>query len=60
MNENLDSVKMMRDIRAKLSQIYIDPEVENRDLIHIRKKYGIDSKKLQKKRQKIKVGNKAS
>jgi|DewCreStandDraft_4_1066084.scaffolds.fasta_scaffold52830_2 hypothetical protein len=60
MNKNIDSVRMMRDIRDKLSQIYTDPEVEKKDLEYIRKKYKIDNKNLPKKFQNIKVGNKAS
>ncbi|MCK4296905.1 MAG: hypothetical protein KAX28_09675 [Candidatus Marinimicrobia bacterium] len=40
--KKFDSVKMMRDIRAKLSASYMkSPEKEQKDLEIIRKKYGI-------------------
>ncbi|MGR3318794.1 MAG: hypothetical protein ACUZ8O_09985 [Candidatus Anammoxibacter sp.] len=48
MNDKLkkfDSVKMMREIRDKLSKKYIEnPELENTDLNKIRKKYNISVK----------------
>ena len=45
--KSFDSVKMMREIRNNLSQIYFDnPELEIKDLKDIRKKYGIKSKDL--------------
>ena len=41
-NKNFDAVRMMREIRDKLSEIYTkDPEAEKRDLEAIRVKYGI-------------------
>lgn len=44
-DKKFDAVKMMREIRDKLSKIYSkDPEVEKRDLQKIRKKYGIREK----------------
>ncbi len=44
MNEkNLDSVKMMRKIREKLSELYKNPQIEEKDLNQIRKKYNIKS-----------------
>ena len=40
--KNFDAVKMMRDIRDRLSNRYLDnPEIEDEDLQAIRKKYGI-------------------
>jgi len=41
--ENIDSVKMMRKIREKLSNIYKNPQVQEKDLHKIRKKYNIKS-----------------
>ncbi|MDZ7261874.1 MAG: hypothetical protein ONB05_07190 [candidate division KSB1 bacterium] len=44
--KKFDAVKMMRVIRDKLSKLYIEhPELEEKHLQEIRKKYGI---KLQK------------
>jgi hypothetical protein len=41
MKKTFDCVKMMRDIRTKLSRRYIKhPEVLERDLEEIRRKYG--------------------
>lgn len=41
-DKKFDAVKMMREIRDKLSKRYSeDPEAEKRDLEGIRKKYGI-------------------
>ena len=41
-DKKFDAVKMMREIRDKLSKIYSqDLEAENRDLQGIREKYGI-------------------
>lgn len=40
-NKNIDSVKMMRKIREKLAIIYKNPQVEEKELKQIRKKYGI-------------------
>ena len=43
--KKFDSVKMMRDIRDRLSEIYIkDPRIEEAELEKIKKKYGIKSK----------------
>lgn len=42
-SKKFDAVKMMRDIRDRLSKRYIeDPEAEKRDLQEIRRKYGIE------------------
>ncbi|MBA7554428.1 hypothetical protein ES705_47048 [subsurface metagenome] len=41
-DKEFDAVKMMREIRDKLSKRYgEDPEAEKRDLQDVRKKYGI-------------------
>ncbi len=41
-DKKFDAVRMMREIRDKLSKRYSeDPEAEKRDLQGIRKKYGI-------------------
>ena len=41
-NKKFDAVRMMREIRDKLSKRYSeDPEAERRDLQDIRRKYGI-------------------
>jgi len=41
-NKKFDAVKMMRDIRDRLSRMYSeDPEAEKRDLQDIRRKYNI-------------------
>ena len=43
------AVKMMREIRDKLSQRYLEePSRQDEDLAQIRKKYGIKSKDLVK------------
>jgi len=42
--KNFDAIKMMREIRDKLSEKYSEnPGLEERDLQEIRKKYGIDT-----------------
>ncbi len=42
MNKKFDAVKMMREIRDRLSMKYTeDPDAEKRDLEEIRKKYRI-------------------
>ncbi len=42
-NKNFDAVRMMREIRDKLSEIYTkDPEAAKRDLEAIRVKYRIN------------------
>ena len=41
MEKDYDCVKTMREIRNRLSEIYANPQVENEELIKIRKKYGI-------------------
>ncbi|MFO7890317.1 MAG: hypothetical protein R6V04_08250 [bacterium] len=44
-SKKFDSVKLMREIRNKLSNDYIKhPEKEEKDLIRIRQKYGIKGK----------------
>lgn len=43
MEKEFDSVKMMRQIREKLSRLYKDPEIEAKELASIRKKYGIST-----------------
>ncbi len=46
-DKKFDAVKMMREIREKLSQVYNkDPEAEERDLELIRKKYKIKDKQV--------------
>ncbi len=41
-DKRFDAVRMMRDIRDKLSEMYTkDPEAEKRDLEAIRRKYEI-------------------
>jgi len=41
-DKKFDAVRMMREIRDKLSEIYSnDPEAEKRDLQEIRERYGI-------------------
>ena len=42
-NKEFDSVDMMREIRMKLSKLYTDPHLEEKELKLIRKKYGIHS-----------------
>ncbi len=40
--KKFDCVKMMRDIRDKMAERYLkNPELELKELIEIRKKYGI-------------------
>jgi len=40
-NKKFDAVRMMREIRAALSRLYMeDPDAEDRDLEAIRKKFG--------------------
>jgi len=47
--KEFDAVKMMRDIRDKLSEKYLkDPEAQKRDLDRINKKYGIKDKEEKK------------
>ena len=41
MTKQFDCVKMMRDIRNRLSERYKDPAVEEKELNLIRKKYGL-------------------
>jgi hypothetical protein len=42
MNKEFDAVRMMREIRDKLSKIYSkDPEAQTRDLQEIRARHGI-------------------
>lgn len=44
--KKFDTIKMMRDIRDKLVKKYLeDPELENKELEEIRKKYGLKSRK---------------
>ena len=40
-NKKFDSVKMMREIRDRLSKRYADPAIEEQELELIRKKYGM-------------------
>jgi|GEM_PF-5613292 len=40
-NKKFDSVKLMREIRLKLSKIYKNIERENKELMEIRRKYNI-------------------
>jgi hypothetical protein len=41
-DKEFDAVRMMREIRDKLSRIYVkDREIEERELQGIREKYGI-------------------
>jgi uncharacterized protein YneF (UPF0154 family) len=48
--KKFDTIRMMRDIRDKLVQKYLeDPELENKELKEIRKKYGLKSGKAQVK-----------
>ncbi len=42
--KKFDSVKMMREIRNKLSEKYNDSQLEERDLKKVRKKYKIISR----------------
>jgi phosphoribosylformylglycinamidine (FGAM) synthase PurS component len=43
--KKFDAVKMMREIRDKLSEKYLaNPEIEEMDLSAIRKKYGIKTR----------------
>lgn len=41
MNKDFNSVKMMREIRNKLSEKYRDGRKEELELLLIRKKYGL-------------------
>ena len=41
--KDFDAVAMMRSIRDKLSKRYKDEELEERELLEIRKKYGFES-----------------
>ena len=44
-NKKFGAVKMMRDIRDKLSEKYLkDPEAQKRDLEEIDRKYGFKDK----------------
>ena len=53
-NKTFDSVKLMREIREKLSERYIsDPQAEQSDLENIRKKYGIMDKVRNNKRMVV-------
>ena len=55
--KKFDAVKMMREIRDNLSKKYQEkPELEEKDLELIRKKYSI---KLQNKKNKITAHNQA-
>jgi hypothetical protein len=46
-DKKFDAVKMMREIRDKLSRLYKeDPETEERDLEFIRSKYKVKSKNV--------------
>jgi hypothetical protein len=48
-NKKIDAVKMMREIRDKLSKKYKDdPQAEEKDLERIRKKYKIRATKQQR------------
>lgn len=42
-NKKLDAVKMMRNIRDKLSNTYKNPQIEEKELQQIRKKYKMKS-----------------
>jgi hypothetical protein len=43
--KKFDAVKLMRDIRDKLTKRYLDnPELEDYDLEKIRQKYGLSKK----------------
>ena len=45
-DKKFDAVKMMREIRDRLSKIYSkDPEAQTRDLQEIRARYGIQVRK---------------
>ena len=55
-NKKIDAVKMMREIREKLSRKYArDPEAEKRELEAIRKKYGLKEKVVASKTPPSKV-----
>jgi len=41
MTKQFDCVKMMREIRNKLSERYKDPAIEEKELNLVRKKYGL-------------------
>jgi hypothetical protein len=54
MKKTFDCVKMMRDIRTKLSRRYANhPELLDRDLEEIRRKYGFPEPKRQEKTQLV-------
>jgi len=54
MKKTFDCVKMMRDIRTKLSRRYIKhPEVLERDLEEIRRKYGFPEPQRRPKAQMV-------
>jgi hypothetical protein len=45
--KNIDAVKMMRDIRDKIRKKYENhPEMREKDLARIRKKYNFNRKKI--------------
>jgi len=51
-DKKFDAVKMMREIRDRLSREYSkDPEIEKRDLQGIRRKYGIKGAEATTSRQ---------
>ena len=41
MNKDFDAVKMMREIRHRLSERYQDSGTEEQELLQVRKKYGL-------------------
>ena len=48
--KEFDAVKMMRDIRDKLSKKYLEhPELERKDLERIHKKYNMKPPKMSRK-----------
>ena len=54
MKKTFDCVKMMRDIRTKLSRRYIrHPELLERDLEEIRRKYGFPEPQPKPKAQRV-------
>ena len=54
MKKTFDCVKMMRDIRTKLSRRYTrHPELLERDLEHIRRKYGFAEPERREKAQQV-------
>ncbi len=57
MKKTFDCVKMMRDIRTKLSRRYIrHPELLERDLESIRRKYGFPAPQRRDKAQLVAEG----